>query len=77
MTEIHFPKLVNFQCFMRFFNIGNIYPTRARPFGYYEPCVWIDTATENMKSEILYENVQHPEKLANCFTRLINGEQDV
>ena len=39
-----------------FFNIlWDIYPTRARPL-----CNSIDTTMENMKSEILYEKVQHP-----------------
>ena len=48
-----------FQYSMRYFNDGNIYPTRARPFHYYQLCNWIDTEMENMKSEILYEKVQH------------------
>ena len=33
-----------FQYFMRYFNNGNIYPIRARPFAYYRPCNWRDTA---------------------------------
>ena len=36
-----------FQYFMKCFNKGSIYLTRARPFQYYQPCNWIDTEMEN------------------------------
>ena len=38
------------QYFKKYFDNRNIYPTRARPFRYYQPCDWIHKAMETMNS---------------------------